>query len=228
MLAEGAAIIDIGAYSTRPGAHYITETEEYDRLAKYLRPIRKQFPEAVLSVDTFRANIASRVVSEFRIDLVNDISAGSFDGAMFETIAKLNVPYIMMHMSGTPQTMQQNPKYEHITKEISMFFAKRVEQLKLLGVSDIIIDPGFGFGKTLEHNYTLLQQLDYFKILELPLMVGVSRKSMIYKLLETSPQQSLNGTTAVNVLALLGGANILRVHDVKEAVEAIKIVGQYK
>jgi dihydropteroate synthase len=223
MLDDGATIIDIGAYSSRPGATHISENEEIKRLTPVLKMMLKQFPEAIVSVDTFRANIADIVTKEYGVSIINDISAGEMDKNMFETIAKINVPYIIMHMKGTPQNMQQNPVYKDVIDEIIAYFSKKVGQLKKLGVHDLILDPGFGFGKTLDHNYQLLNKLDNLAIFEYPVLAGLSRKSMIYKFLNNSPQQALNGTTVVNTLALTKGASILRVHDVKEAKEAIDL-----
>ena len=227
MLAEGADMIDIGAYSSRPGAQHITLEEEWERLASALELVRKDKPDALLSVDTFRSEIAKRAVREFEVDIVNDISAGEMDENMFATIAELNVPYIIMHMKGTPQNMQQNPDYKKdVVFEVIDFLAEKKRQLSLMGVHDVIVDPGFGFGKNLEHNYMLMNRLEEMKLLELPILVGVSRKSMIYKLLGTTAQEALNGTTALNMMALQHGANILRVHDVKEAKECIRIFNQ--
>jgi len=225
---EGASIIDIGGYSSRPNAEHISAEEEMNRLRNGLEIIRKHSPNAVVSVDTFRADVAKMCVEEYSVAIINDISAGQMDEQMFPTIAKLGVPYIIMHMKGTPQNMQVSPKYDHFLKEIFYYFSEKVQKLRDLGVKDIIIDPGFGFGKTLEHNYELMNHLEEFSLFELPLLVGVSRKSMIYKLLETTPEEALNGTTALHTIALLKGANILRVHDVKEAVESIKIVQKMK
>ncbi len=221
---EGASIIDIGAYSSRPNAENITPEEELKRLCFGLEIIRRIAPDAVISVDTFRAEVAEACVEEYGVAIINDIAAGEMDAKMFDTVARLNVPYIMMHMQGTPQNMQLTPHYENVVKEVFMYFAEKVDKLRSLGVKDIILDPGFGFGKTLEHNYELLNYLDDFKIFELPLLVGVSRKSMIYRLLGTTPDEALNGTSILNTIALMKGANILRVHDVKEAVEAVRIV----
>lgn len=221
---EGASIIDIGAYSSRPNAENITPEEELKRLRFGLGIIRRIAPDAVISVDTFRAEVAEACVEEYGVAIINDIAAGEMDAKMFDTVARLNVPYIMMHMQGTPQNMQLTPHYENVVKEVFMYFAEKVDKLRSLGVKDIILDPGFGFGKTLEHNYELLNYLDDFKIFELPLLVGVSRKSMIYRLLGTTPDEALNGTSILNTIALMKGANILRVHDVKEAVEAVRIV----
>lgn len=225
---EGASIIDIGAYSSRPNAENISSEEELKRLRTGLEIINKQYPDAIVSVDTFRADVAAVCVEEYGVAIINDISAGEMDRRMFETVARLKVPYIMMHMQGTPQSMQQQPYYENLIKEVFLYFAKKVDQLHSLGVKDIILDPGFGFGKTLEHNYELLNYLEDFRIFELPLLVGVSRKSMIYRLLGTTPEEALNGTTVLDTIALIKGADILRVHDVKEAVEAVKIVGKMK
>ena len=225
---EGASILDIGAYSSRPDAEHISTEEEMNRLRTGLDLVRKHQPEAVVSVDTFRADVAKMCVEEFGAAMINDISAGQLDAAMFGTIAQLGVPYIMMHMQGTPQNMQMNPHYDNLLKEVFLYFAERVQKLRDLGVNDIIIDPGFGFGKTLEHNYELMNHLDEFQLFELPLLVGISRKSMIYKLLGTTPEEALNGTTVLNTLALMKGANILRVHDVKAAKEAVTLVEKMK
>lgn len=224
IIEQGGDIIDIGACSTRPGSKPISEQEELKRLTKALHAVRKKYPEALISVDTFRSSVAKRVVSDFKVDIINDISAGELDPAMFETIAELGVPYILMHMKGTPENMQLNPHYDNVIRELILFFNEKIEKLKQLNVKDIIIDPGFGFGKTIEHNYTILKNLETFQLLELPILVGISRKSMIYKPLNIKPDLALNGTTVLNTLALLKGASILRVHDVKEAVEAIKLV----
>jgi dihydropteroate synthase len=228
MLSEGASFIDIGAYSSRPGAEEITEDVELKRILPALRSIRKEFPDALLSVDTFRFEIARRVVNEFGVQMINDISAGQIDTSMLENIACLKVPYIMMHMQGTPKNMQDQTAYSDFLGDIMQYFAEKVAKAWELGVHDIIIDPGFGFGKTLEQNYQLLSRLDAFRTFELPVMVGISRKSMIYKIIESNPEGSLAGTITANTLALLNGANILRVHDVKEAIDTIKIVKAYK
>ena len=228
MTDEGASIIDIGAYSSRPDADDVSTEEEMARLRHALNLVRQHQPDAVVSVDTFRADVARMCVEEYGVAMVNDISAGEMDDEMFPTIARLGVPYIAMHMKGTPQTMQINPQYEHFLKEIFYFFSEKVQKLRDLGVKDIIIDPGFGFGKTMEHNYQLMNHLEEFKLFGLPLLVGISRKSMIYKLLGTSPEEALNGTTVLNTIALQKGAHILRVHDVKAAVEAVKIVEKMK
>lgn len=223
---EGADMVDVGACSTRPGASQPSLQEEMDRLRKGLSLIREVWPEAVLSVDTYRSQVARMCVEEFGVAIINDISSGQMDSEMFPTIAQLGVPYVMTHMQGTPETMQQHPHYQHILKEVCLFFAKRIDALSKLGAKDIILDPGFGFGKTLEHNYQLLANLHELNLFDLPLLVGVSRKSMVYKLLETTPDEALNGTTSLHTIALLKGANILRVHDVKEARQAITIVGK--
>ncbi|MBR5204173.1 MAG: dihydropteroate synthase [Bacteroidaceae bacterium] len=225
---EGASIVDIGAYSSRPGAQEVSVEEEMERLRTGLELIRKHRPDAIVSVDTFRADVAKMCVEEYGVAIINDISAGQMDEQMFATIARLGVPYIIMHMKGTPQTMQTNPQYEHFLKEVFYYFSEKVQKLRDLGVKDIIIDPGFGFGKTLEHNYELMNHLEEFALFELPLLVGVSRKSMIYKLLGATPEEALNGTTALNTIALTKGAHILRVHDVREAVETVKIVQKMK
>ena len=217
---EGAAIIDIGAYSSRPNAEHISAEEEMNRLRTGL--------EAIISVDTFRADVAAQCVNEYGVAIINDIAAGEMDDRMFQTVAGLGVPYIMMHMQGTPQNMQKEPHYDNLIKDVFLYFARKVQQLRDLGVKDIILDPGFGFGKTLEHNYELMAHLEEFRIFELPLLVGVSRKSMIYKLLGGTPQDSLNGTTILDTVALMKGAHILRVHDVREAVEAVRIVEKLK
>lgn len=224
IVSEGAGIIDIGAYSSRPNADNVSSQEEMERLRAGLTVLRKIAPDAVVSVDTFRADVARMCVEEYGVAIINDIAAGEMDKEMFRTVADLNVPYIMMHMQGTPQDMQLHPHYDNLLKEVFQYFARKVQQLRDLGVKDIILDPGFGFGKTLEHNYELLAHLEEFRIFELPLLVGVSRKSMIYRLLGTTPQESLNGTTVLDTICLLKGADILRVHDVKEAVETVRIV----
>lgn len=221
---EGAAIIDLGAYSSRPGAADVSENEEIKRLSSALEIIRKFYPEIIVSVDTFRANVAKFAVENFKTDIVNDIYAGKGDQKMFETIAKHNVPYVMMHMLGTPQTMQNNPTYQNVINEIIFFFSEKIKQTSLLGIKDVIIDPGFGFGKTIDHNYQIMEKLEDFKFFEKPLLVGVSRKSMIYKFLNITPDQTLPGTLALNTIAILKGANILRVHDVAETVQALKII----
>ncbi len=225
MLSEGAAIIDIGAVSTRPGADKVSEENEIARLLPVLKIIRKYLSDTIISIDTYRSSIAEIVIDN-GADIINDISGGNFDDRMFETIAKLKVPYIIMHIKGTPQNMQLNPTYKNVVKEIKDFFFKKIEELKTIGVNNIIIDPGFGFGKTVEHNYQILNHLDTFKSLGVPVLAGLSRKSMINKVLNTKPKDALNGTTVLNTIALLKGTDILRVHDVKEAIEVIKIVSE--
>lgn len=225
---EGASMIDVGAYSSRSDADDISPEEEMSRLRRGLKIVREMYPEAVVSVDTFRADVARMCVEEYGADIINDISGGNMDCRMFSTVAELGIPYILMHMKGTPQTMQQSPQYDDLMKDILLYFAERVQQLRDLGQKDIIIDPGFGFAKTLNHNYELMQQLDKLSIFELPVLVGVSRKSMIYRLLGRTPADALNGTTTLNTIALLKGANILRVHDVKECVEVVNIVKKMK
>lgn len=224
IVSEGAAIIDIGAYSSRPNADNVSAREEMERLRMGLKILFEIQPDAVVSVDTFRADVARMCVEEYGVAIINDIAAGEMDANMFHTVAALNVPYIMMHMQGTPQSMQQHPHYDNLLKEVFLYFARKVQQLRDLGVKDIILDPGFGFGKTMEHNYELLSHLEEFRIFELSLLVGVSRKSMIYRLLDITPQEALNGTTVLDTICLLKGADILRVHDVKEAVETVRIV----
>lgn len=224
IVSEGAAIIDIGAYSSRPNADNVSAREEMERLRMGLKILFEIQPDAVVSVDTFRADVARMCVEEYGVAIINDIAAGEMDANMFHTVAALNVPYIMMHMQGTPQSMQQHPHYDNLLKEVFLYFARKVQQLRDLGVKDIILDPGFGFGKTMEHNYELLSHLEEFRIFELPLLVGVSRKSMIYRLLDITPQEALNGTTVLDTICLLKGADILRIHDVKEAVETVRIV----
>lgn len=224
IVSEGAAIIDIGAYSSRPNADNVSAREEMERLRMGLKILFEIQPDAVVSVDTFRADVARMCVEEYGVAIINDIAAGEMDANMFHTVAALNVPYIMMHMQGTPQSMQQHPHYDNLLKEVFLYFARKVQQLRDLGVKDIILDPGFGFGKTMEHNYELLSHLEEFRIFELPLLVGVSRKSMIYRLLDITPQEALNGTTVLDTICLMKGADILRVHDVKEAVETVRIV----
>jgi dihydropteroate synthase len=225
LLSEGADLLDLGAYSSRPDAEHITEELEFERMIPVIRAIAKEFPKALLSVDTFRSGIAKAAVGE-GADLINDISAGAMDSDMFKTIAELKVPYIMMHMRGTPQTMASQTNYTNLIVEIAQYFAEKIQALKELGVKDLIIDPGFGFAKTLEQNYELLGKLEHLKITGHPILAGLSRKSMIYKLLDTDAEHALNGTTAANTIALMNGATILRVHDVQAAREAVKIVEQ--
>lgn len=228
MVENGVSIIDVGAISTRPGAQLISTKIELGRLLPAVQAIRKNFPDIPVSVDTFRSWVAVRVIDEIGPIIVNDISGGSLDSKMFETIGKLKMPYILSHIQGTPRNMQEDPQYDDVIKEVSTYFSDKVKRLTKLGVTDVIIDPGFGFGKNLEHNFELLNRLDSFKVFQLPVMVGLSRKSMIWKALETTPENALNGTTVANTLALLGGADILRVHDVKEAVEAVKLFCEIK
>jgi dihydropteroate synthase len=228
MLAEGASIIDAGAVSTRPGAVELPEAEEWNRLEPVLKAIRLHFPTAVLSVDTYRSRVAERSVGE-GAQLINDISGGTFDDRMPKTIAGLNIPYIMMHIQGKPQDMQLNPLYHDVVKDVKKFFEEQIRIFRNQGMKEhIIIDPGFGFGKTLAHNYLLLGNLKVFRELGCPVMAGLSRKSMINKVLETKPDAALNGTTVLHAIALMNGADFLRVHDVKEAVEAIRLVGFYQ
>ena len=228
ILDEGASIIDIGAYSSRSNAEHISPEEEMQRLRTGLEILNRNHPDAIISVDTFRAEVARQCVEEYGAAIINYISAGEMDEQMFPTVARLNVPYIMMHMQGTPQNMQKEPHYENLLKEVFMYFARKVRQLRDLGMKDIILDPGFGFGKTLEHNYELMAHLEEFGIFELPLLVGVSRKSMIYRLFGATPQEALNGTTVLDTVALMKGADILRVHDVREAVEAVRLIEKLK
>lgn len=221
---EGADIVDVGACSTRPGAEEVTEEEELRRLTQFFEIQTNEFHNLIISVDTYRSQIARICVEQYGAAIINDISGGDFDANMFETIADLHVPYILTHIKGMPQNMQDNPLYDNLIAEIQMYFSDRVSRLHYLGVHDIILDPGFGFGKTLDQNYQLMSHIDKLKIFDMPLLVGISRKSMIYKLLSTTPEESQNGTTVLNTVALLNGAQILRVHDVKAAVEAKKIV----
>jgi dihydropteroate synthase len=225
MLGEGATFIDIGAYSSKPNAEFVSESEEIHRLVPIVQFVLKHFPKTLLSIDTFRSKVAEIAVDNGAC-IINDISAGSLDQNMMQTVAKLQVPYIMMHMKGTPQTMQSLAHYEDIVKEMLFYFSEKVSRARSFGINDLIIDPGFGFAKTVEQNYEVLQKMELLKILELPVLVGVSRKSMIYKPLETTPEFALNGTTILNTIALQKGATILRVHDVKEAVECVKLVSQ--
>lgn len=227
MIDEGAAIIDIGAVSTKPGAKTVSLSEEKKRLLPVVKLLLKEIPEIIISIDTFRSEIAKAAIEEGAC-IINDISAGQFDEKMFTTIAKLQVPYIIMHIQGTPENMQVAPHYKNVVQEVLYYFSEKINQLVQLGVNDIIIDPGFGFGKTVEHNYDLLNHLDFFRTLNLPILAGVSRKSMINKVLGTKPKSALNGTTVLNTMALMKGANILRVHDVKEAVETVKLFNALK
>ena len=221
---QGAGIIDVGAYSTRPGAAFVDEKEELSRLSFAVELVRKYYPHVPVSIDTFRAGVAREICRCLGDVIVNDISGGTLDDKMFETVAGLNVPYILMHIQGTPQTMQIAPHYDDVVCEVRQFLKDRVERLNALGFDKIILDQGFGFGKTLEHNYRLLAHMEEFLDLGYPLLVGISRKTMIWKLLEVTPQEALNGTTVLNTISLLKGAHILRVHDVREAVEAVRIV----
>jgi dihydropteroate synthase len=225
MLSEGATFIDIGGYSSKPSAEFVSEEEELQRLLPVVQKVVKEFPEAIISIDTFRSNVA-KVTIENGAAIINDISAGNLDDKMLETVAKIQVPYIMMHMKGTPQSMQSMTQYENIVKEMVFYFSERVAKARSLGINDLIIDPGFGFAKTLEQNFEVLSKLELFQMLEFPILAGVSRKSMVYKTLETSAEFALNGTTSLNTIALLKGAKILRVHDVKEAVECVKLYNQ--
>lgn len=228
MMEEGADIIDIGAYSSRSNAADVTPEEEMQRLRHGLSILRRVAPDAVVSVDTFRADVARMCVEEYGVAIINDIAAGEMDAAMFDTVVSLGVPYVMMHMQGTPQTMQSAPHYDNLIREVMLYFAEKVERLRSMGAKDLILDPGFGFGKTLEHNYELMAHMEELELFELPILVGISRKSMIYRLLDITPQESLNGTTVLNTLALMKGAHILRVHDVLPAVQAVKMVEAMK
>lgn len=223
MTEEGADIIDIGAYSSRPGAAHISETEEMERLKRTLDIIRSNYPDITVSIDTFRASVAQMAIEQYRVDIINDISGGKLESSIIEVVAHFQVPYITMHMQGTPQTMQQKPSYQHVVKDVLSYFSEHIALLRDKGINDIIVDPGFGFGKTIDHNYQLMAGLDVFQMLEVPILVGVSRKSMIYNLLNTTPAEALTGTTALNMIALQKGASILRVHDVKEAKELITV-----
>jgi dihydropteroate synthase len=222
MITEGATFIDVGAYSSKPNAEFVSEEEEISRVIPVVNLLQKHFPDTLLSIDTFRAGVAKACI-ENGASIINDISAGKLDDKMLETIAKYNVPYIMMHMKGTPQTMQTLAQYENIVKEMLFYFSERIAVARSLGINDLIVDPGFGFAKTLEHNFEVLQKMELFQMLELPLLAGVSRKSMIYKTLDSNAEMALNGTTVLNTIALTKGAKILRVHDVKEAVECITL-----
>jgi dihydropteroate synthase len=227
MIQEGVDIIDVGAYSTRPGATEITEAEELKRLIEVIESLRKNFPSVLISADTFRANVAQKAV-EAGANIINDISGGTMDETMFSIIARLQVPYVLMHIQGTPQTMQQAPQYDNVVENVYDFFQHKLQELKKLGVTKVILDPGFGFGKTVEHNYQLLKHLGKFKALNYPLLVGFSRKSMVNKLLNTKPKAALNGTTILNTIALENGARVVRVHDVKEAKEIVTITQYIK
>lgn len=221
---EGGQMIDIGAYSSRPGADDVSTQEEMVRLKHGMKIVNEMAPDMPVSVDTFRADVAKMCVEELGVGIINDISGGELDKRMFETVARLGVPYILMHMKGTPQTMQQAPHYDDLMKEIMLYFAEKIQKLRDLGQKDIILDPGYGFAKTIEHNYELLAHQEMLHVFELPLLVGISRKSMIFRLLGSSPEESLNGTSVLNTIALQKGASILRVHDVKECTEVVKIV----
>jgi dihydropteroate synthase len=224
MMEDGADIIDVGGYSSRPGAADVSEEEEADRVLNALRLIRRELPQAVLSVDTFRADVAREAVTGYGADMINDISGGDGDSQMFSVVEKLNVPYIMMHMKGDPRTMQKNPVYDDVVADILKWFGERIFRLQSAGVKDIIIDPGFGFGKTIDHNFELLRRLNDFVVAGLPVLIGVSRKSMIWKTLGITADEALTGTTVLNAVALFNGADILRVHDVKEAVQTVKLI----
>ncbi|TNF40583.1 MAG: dihydropteroate synthase [Bacteroidetes bacterium] len=228
MIENGVSILDIGGISTKPGSKMVSTKTELERLIPAVQAIRSHFPHVPISIDTFRSWVAVRIIDEIGPVIVNDISGGSLDSKMFETMGKLKVPYVLSHIQGTPANMQENPQYDDIVKDISNYFSERVKKLTKFGVEDIIIDPGFGFGKNLDHNYELLNRLDSFKVFQLPVLVGLSRKSMIWKALEITPETSLNGTTVANTMALMGGADILRVHDVKEAIEVVKIFCEIK
>ena len=222
MLEEGATFIDVGAYSSRPGAKHISEEEELQRIAPIVKLLVLKFPEIMLSIDTFRSEVAKKCI-ELGAAIINDISAGEMDVTMMKTVGELKVPYIMMHMKGTPQNMQKNPVYKNVTEDVLYYFSEKIALARSYAINDLIIDPGFGFGKTQEHNFKILSELELFKNIELPLLIGLSRKSMIYKTLQTNAKEALNGTTSLNTISLLKGANILRVHDVKEAIECIKL-----
>ena len=227
MIHEGASMIDVGGYSTRPTSEVITQDEEIRRLSEGLEIILKKFPDVPVSVDTFRSGVARHVVNNYGVAMINDVSGGTLDDLMFETIAELNVAYVLMHMRGTPQTMQAHTQYDDVVSEVLHFLEKRLAQLHLLGVNDVVIDPGFGFAKTMEQNYTLLNKLEYFKLLNVPILAGMSRKSMLTRLLDIDGNDALNATTAANMLALTGGASILRVHDVTEAMQTIRIYNKF-
>lgn len=225
MIEDGADIIDIGGYSSRPGAIDISIEDELNRVIPVIQFLKNEIPEIIISIDTFRAEVAQKAI-EAGAGIINDISAGELDNKMFETVANLQVPYIMMHMKGEPQNMQKQTAYDNLIGEMINYFVLKISKLKTLGVNDIIIDPGFGFAKTLDQNYEILKKLTYFKVLELPMLVGMSRKSMIFKLLDISPDKALNGTTVLNTVALQNGANIIRVHDVREAKETIRLMSK--
>ena len=222
MLSEGATFIDLGAYSSKPNAELVSEEEEMARLIPVLQSVLKHFPETMLSIDTFRSNVA-KISLDSGAAIINDISAGTMDENMFGVVAHFHAPYIMMHLRGTPQTMTTLTQYDDILKELLYYFSEKIAKARSFGISDLIIDPGFGFAKTLDQNYEVLQKLELFQNLDYPILVGISRKSMVYKVLESSADAALNGTTVLNTIALSHGANILRVHDVKEAVESVKL-----
>lgn len=228
IVSQGGEIIDIGGYSTRPNCGEVDEMEEMVRVATAVKLVRREFPDIPISIDTFRSNVAKAAVGDFGANIVNDISGGDIDPKMFETVAALNVPYVLMHMRGTPQTMGENLEYKDFKSEVFSYFARRIDMLRLMGVKDIIIDPGFGFSKTMEQNYALMDDLELFSLFKMPILVGVSRKRMVWQLLGKTPGESLNGTTVLNTAALMKGANILRVHDVREAVEAVRICEKIK
>jgi dihydropteroate synthase len=228
MSEEGADMLDVGGYSSRPGANDITVEEERTRVLKAVRLISRELPEAIISIDTFRAEIAREAVLECGAHIINDISGGEADNKMFSIVEKLNVPYILMHMKGEPRTMQKNPVYDDVVADILKWLGERIFKLKSAGLRDIIIDPGFGFGKTIDHNFELLRRLGDFSIAGLPVLVGLSRKSIIWKTLEINAAEALNGTSVLNAIAVLNGADILRVHDVREAVQTIKLISKVK
>jgi dihydropteroate synthase len=223
IISEGADIIDVGSVSTRPGSKKVSPEEEFGRLEPAMKILRKKYPDFPVSIDTSEPIIAERMIRDYDAGMINDITAGGESCRMYDIIAKYQIPYIIMHMQGTPENMQVNPRYKDVVNETLLFIAGRVRKLKSMGINDIIIDPGFGFGKTIDHNYDLLSKLESFKILNLPILVGISRKSMIYKILGTEASHALNGTTALNMVALMKGANLIRVHDVLEAVEICKL-----
>ncbi|MGN6494781.1 MAG: dihydropteroate synthase [Agriterribacter sp.] len=227
MLSEGAAVLDIGGQSTRPGSERITAAEETERVVPAITSILNHFPNAIISIDTYQSTVAKAAV-EAGACMVNDISSGEMDAQMLDTVAALKIPYVCMHMLGAPDTMQQSPQYNNVTLEVLDYLAKKIKQCRGKGIHDVIADPGFGFGKTIQHNFTLLQSLEAFKILDVPILAGLSRKSTVYKTLGVTAQEALNGTTALNTIALMNGAQLLRVHDVKEAVEAVKLIERYK
>lgn len=228
MLTEGADFIDVGAASTRPGAKILKNKDEWKRIEPALKVIHHNFPDTRISVDTYSAYVAEKAVEEYGACMINDISAGALDAGMFSAIARLKVPYVLMHIKGTPQTMQKEASYADLIPELMRYFSDKINQLREKGVHDIVVDPGFGFGKTVAHNYELLEKLDTFRIFERPVMVGLSRKSMIYKVLDASPEDALNGTIALQTIAVLKGAHILRVHDVKPARETVRILEKYR